>query len=145
MIDRWASTISKRGLANLDRTLEHLCVQEKTEWSRPHASPLKNSIYVIRFKDENRTQHRIFGHFHGSSNVFVLSQTGIEKDGNYSPTNYLALAESHKLTCDAQLFDRTTECFYLDIHRSEDASRGGPSRVHFDVPVGIPSPCEKVA
>lgn len=77
-------------------------------------------------------QHRVFGHFHGQSNVFVLSLTGFEKDGIYTPSNYLLLAEEHKRICDDSLFDRTRECYYLDVHRREDAGAGPNAAIYFN-------------
>lgn len=123
MIDRWVSkSLSKKARANLDRTLEHLCVQPKTEWSRPHASPLGNHIYVIRFKDENRSQHRVAGHFHNETHLFVMTEPAIEKDDNYDPPNLTELAVHNKAVCDADFNGRTQACFYLDPHRIEDDS-----------------------
>lgn len=120
LIDAWHNTLSKKARAKLERAMEHLAVQEKTEWSRPHASSLGNRIYVIRFSDENRTQHRVAGHFHGESNVFILTQPAIEKDDQYDPENLLSLAGSLKDDCDDDLDRWSRECFYLDIHRRED-------------------------
>lgn len=126
VIDSWHSGISKKGRAKLERTLEHLAVQEKTEWDRPHASPLGDHIYVIRFSDENRMQHRIAGHFHGDSLAFVLTQPGYEKDDIYYPKDIVKLAKGHKVVCDSDFNGRTRVCFYLDIHRSEDLARAEP-------------------
>jgi hypothetical protein len=83
--------LSKKARANLRRTLEHLQVKPKSEWSRPWASPLKNHIYVIRFHDENRTQHRLFGRFDEAN--FVVTLYGTEKDKQYDPVNYIALCQ----------------------------------------------------
>jgi len=120
LIDRWHKSLSKKARAKLERAMEHLCVQERTEWSRPHASPLGNHIYVIRFQDENRQQHRIAGHFHGSSNIFVLTQPATEKDDEYDPKNLTSIANGFKDTCDNDIDGRSGDCFYLDIHRRED-------------------------
>jgi hypothetical protein len=120
VIDTWHNGVSKKGRAKLERTLEHLAVQEKTEWSRPQASPLGDHIYVIRFTDENRMQHRVAGHFHADSLAFVLTQPGYEKDDIYHPENFTKLAKSHKSTCDGEFNSRTCSCFVLDVHRAED-------------------------
>lgn len=120
LIDSWHAGISKKGKAKLERTLEHLAVQEKTAWDRPNASPIGDHIYVIRFTDENRMQHRIAGHFHGISLAFVLTQPGYEKDNVYYPKNFAQLAKSHKSVCDSDFPGRTRPCFVLDIHRAED-------------------------
>ena len=120
LIDEWAKKLSKKGKVKLTVALEYLCVQPRTEWSRPHASPLGNHIYVIRFKDENGTQHRLAGHFHEESYVFVLTQPVIEKDNQYDPSNYEDLAAAHKLNCDGDLDARTCTCFHLAPHERED-------------------------
>lgn len=127
-IDRWIrKTLSKKAIAKLERALEYLCVREKTEWSRPHASPLGHNIYVIRFADENSRQLRIAGHFHGETKFFVLTQPVIEKDNQYDPDNYAELASVHKNICDEEFNVRTQDCFQLDIHRDED-ERGAAER-----------------
>lgn len=130
LIDRWHSKISKRGRAKLERAMEHLAVQEKSEWTRPDASCIGNHIYVIRFKDENSTQHRIAGHFHENSNVFVLTQPVIEKDNEYDPRNFADLASDHKATCDDDFDGRSAPCFYLDVHRREDERSARANEVH---------------
>lgn len=121
LIDRWkGKNLSKKATAKLERALEYLCVRPKSEWARPHASPLGNHIYVIRFSDENRAQLRVAGHFHGETRFFVMTQPAVEKDDKYDPENLTELANNHKNTCDTKFNDRTQECFYLDIHRDED-------------------------
>ena len=80
VIDEWHEKISKKGRAKLLRTMEHLVAQPLSEWARPYASPLRDHIYVIRFTDENRTQHRVIGHFHADTLYFILTQPAIEKD-----------------------------------------------------------------
>ncbi|HXA48565.1 MAG TPA: hypothetical protein VNW52_13100 [Burkholderiaceae bacterium] len=118
VIDEWLSTISKKGKAKLERTLEHLCVQPKTEWDRPHASSLGHHIYVIRFKDETGMQHRVFGHFHDKEKTFALTLTGFEKDDKYHPSDYHERATDNKSICDASYPSRTKECFVLAAHKS---------------------------
>lgn len=126
LIDRWHGKLSKKAQANLERTMEHLCVQDQSSWDRPHASSLGHHIYVIRFRDENRTQHRIAGHFHSESIVFVLTQPAVEKDDKYEPPNLLDIAKDNKSVCDGDFEGRTGNCFYLDTHRNED------DRIHDD-------------
>jgi hypothetical protein len=119
LIQEWHGQLSKKGQAHLERTLEHLCVLDQTEWQRPHASALGHHIYVIRFRDENRTQHRIFGHFQGDE--FVMTTTAIEKDNRYEPNNAKEIAYIRRQECLANPDQRTQECFRLDRHWIEDA------------------------
>src|SRR4051812_23098902 len=96
IIDNWLERVSVVGKANLDRTLEHLRVQPKDRWSRPHASPLGDHVYVIRFKDQNRTQHRLFGYFDDQHSAFVISVPGIERDDVYEPANPFRIVDSRR-------------------------------------------------
>jgi len=67
---------SKKAAAKFDRTLDHLVQMDKASWSRPHASPLGDHIYVIRFRDENSAQLRVFGHFEDAEHCFVMTLSG---------------------------------------------------------------------
>lgn len=107
----WHRTLSTKGRANFARARDQLKDQPKTSWDRPHASPLGNHIYVIRFKDENRTQHRAFGHFADEHHAFVITLYGEEKDGCYSPSNYSERASLNKDVCDRDFAGRTKPCF----------------------------------
>lgn len=109
-IDKWRDGLSKTAKANLDRALEHLRVQKKTEWDRPHASSVGNHIYVIRFKDENRTQWRLFGHFYDEHNCFVATLGGTERDGVYFPSGYKDSCAREKIACDQDFARRTKPC-----------------------------------
>ena len=91
--------LSKQGTMNLRRTLEHLRVKPPSAWDRPQASPIGNHIYVIRFKDENRSQHRLFGHHESLYGEFVITLYGLEKDGNYAPPNYLTTCLRRQCEC----------------------------------------------
>lgn len=71
------------------------------------ASPLGDGIYVIRFSDENRSQHRIFGFFDVARRAFVMALPGGERDGKYFPSDYA------KKT----------------LERRELVSRGAPGRI----------------
>lgn len=99
---------SKKAQAVFDRTLDHLEQQDKSSWSRPYASPLGNSIYVIRFKDENRSQFRIFGQFNDAQHCFVMTLTGYEKDGEYQPSNYIQKSNTHRNSVQSEFFRETT-------------------------------------
>ena len=103
----FVKSLSKKAQANLDRTLDHLQVQPKIEWDRPHASPVGHNIYVIRFKDENRSQWRLFGHFHDPHTSFVVSLHGSERDGVYEPADYVDQCSDNRTVCD-QRFDART-------------------------------------
>jgi hypothetical protein len=77
---------SKKAQQNLRRTLEHLSMKEKDAWKKPQASGgLGNHIYVIRFKDENGTQWRIYGGHDDDRKCFVLTNYGTERGGKYIP------------------------------------------------------------
>ena len=93
------SALSKQGMMNLRRTLEHLRVKPQTSWDRPQASPLGNHMYVIRLEDENRTQHRLFGHHEIPRQAFVITLYGIEKDSHCAPSNYIALCPCRQCEC----------------------------------------------
>ena len=87
-------TISKKGRAKFDAALDHLSIMAKDKWQRPHASPVNNSKYVIRFTDENRKQHRLFGHFYDKHSAFVITLTGYEKDNVYYPKDYVRIMDA---------------------------------------------------
>lgn len=120
VIQPWLlSTVPKKGRIKLQRTLEQLAAQPRSEWSKPNAAFVKNHIYVIRFKDENSTEHRIYGHFTDDSLCFVMTLTGIEKDNVFKPSNYAELAIANKRVCDQDFPTRTEPCFQLAQHRAE--------------------------
>ena len=98
---------SKKAEARFDRTLDHLTQLDKQQWSRPHASPLTNHIYVIRFTDENRRQLRVFGHFYEAHHCFVMTLSGDEKDDKYSPPDYLKRSIEHKELISKEFATRT--------------------------------------
>ncbi|WP_419465627.1 type II toxin-antitoxin system RelE/ParE family toxin [Burkholderia diffusa] len=111
MIDDWVKTLSKKARANFSRTRDHLRHQPPEQWDRPHASPLGNHIYVIRFRDENSTQHRAFGHFRSKNDAFVLTNSGIEKDNVYEPSTYRQSADDARGVCEQTGDDRSRCCF----------------------------------
>jgi len=85
IIIEWLKNLSPKARQNLKRTLEHLAAKPRDAWSRPQASPLRDHIYVIHFKDENRTQWRIYGEHDDEHKCFVLTNYGTERDGQYDP------------------------------------------------------------
>ena len=109
-ISKWIKTshLSIKSQAKLDRTLDQLRQLPKTSWSKPQpASSLGHHIYVIRFKDVNGTQHRIFGYFFDEHKAFVMMFEGYEKDNVYYPCNYQKMAQQHKTDCDKDFYKNT--------------------------------------
>lgn len=109
-IKKWRADLSKTAKANLDRAMEHLKAQPLSNWERPNASPLGNNIYVIRFKDENRTQWRLYGHIHAEHDCFVASLGGTERGGKYLPANYQSVCEARKSACSGKFSELTEPC-----------------------------------
>ena len=105
VIDEWYMTLQKKARARLSRALDELRNRERTDWSRPFASPLGDHIYVIRFKDHSGIPQRVFGYF--ERNAFVMTNVAIEKDNAYIPANSGDLAETYRDEI-ARDFDRYT-------------------------------------
>lgn len=104
------SRLSKKSQAKLDRSLDQLKQLPKTSWSKPQpASSLGDSIYVIRFKDVNGSQLRIFGHFYDDHCAFVMTLHGYEKDNVYYPSDYAKVAQRHKAECDKDFLGKTVK------------------------------------
>lgn len=110
VIDPWHKKLSAAARANFTRARQQLSHQPLTSWSRPHASPLGDHIYVIRFRDENRTQHRVFGHIEQAHTSFVMSVTGTERDNVYSPKTYIKDVGDARNVCGGQYHERTCDC-----------------------------------
>lgn len=96
IIDEWKQDLSKKARVNLDVVLTFLKDQPKLNWNRPKAVSIGNNIYVIHFKDENRTQYRPCGNFLDSHNSFVITTPAIEKGNKYDPSNYETIANTRK-------------------------------------------------
>ena len=109
-ISKQLAKVSTKGRAKLLRTLETLQCLPQHRWERPHASTVINAdhIYVIRFTDENRTQHRIFGNHQGG--YFICTLMGIEKGGKYEPANYGKIAVSRMGDCERDFHKYTCNC-----------------------------------
>lgn len=105
--DMFSPPLSKKARGRLSLSLDHLAQQPKDEWSRPHASPLGDHKYVIRFKDETGGQKRLFGHFYDAHSAFVITLSGYEKDGQYHPSDYGPRCANCKLECDADFTGHT--------------------------------------
>lgn len=108
----WLGTLSAKGRANLKRALEHLRQKHQVEWERPHSSPLGNNIYVIRFKDENRTQWRIYGEHEPARSCFVFTNSGTERGGVYDPpsSTCCSIASKRMVECRNDWDGRTCGC-----------------------------------
>lgn len=124
--------LTRNGKGRMDRSLDRLSQQPKTNWKKPYpASPLKDNKYVIRFKDENQMQRRMFGHFFDPHCTFVITLTGYEKGNVYYPSNYEQKCADLKLECDSNFCSRTSaydnRC---DVCKSASAVASGklPSR-----------------
>lgn len=105
-------SLSKAAHASLDRSIDQLSHQPPQNWSKPNpASSIGNHINVIRFHDENRKQHRIFGHFSDSAS-FVMTLSGFEKDRIYHPTNYEGKSGEYRDWCNKDNEHRTIRCRY---------------------------------
>ena len=116
IIDEWKSNISKKGQVNFDVVLTFLKDQPKSQWNRPNAASIGNNIYVIHFKDENRTQYRPCGNFLDSHNSFVITTPAIEKGGKYDPKNYEDIANARKTEVIGDPDKFSTPCFtYISI------------------------------
>lgn len=89
VVERQDAELSKTGKARRDVEIAYLRQQPLTRWTRPHASSLGDHLYVIRFRDENRKQHRMFGFADIPHHLFVICLTGYEKDNVYHPHDYI--------------------------------------------------------
>ncbi|MDD2865543.1 MAG: hypothetical protein PHC99_12585 [Methylococcales bacterium] len=79
-------SLSVKAKQNLKRALQILSVLPIQDWHKPNpSSNISNHIYVIRFKDENRTQWRIYGFHDVQRGFFMMTNYGTEKDGKYKP------------------------------------------------------------
>jgi len=107
LYDLFRPPLSKKAKGRLSLTLDHLAQKRKNEWSRPQASPLGHSKYVIRFKDENNAQKRLFGHFYDDHDAFVVTLSGCEKDDRYYPVDYDSRSTDYKVICDANFNTET--------------------------------------
>ena len=104
------TALSKTGMMQLRRALEHLSAKPQASWERPHASPAGNHIYVIRFRDENRKQHRLFGHHDLIAPEFVITLYGFEKDGKYEPSDYITISATRRSECLASPSEHKCSC-----------------------------------
>lgn len=113
--------LSKKAWQSLKRSMEILARREITHWERPHASFVSDSdrIYVIRFKDGNSTQWRIYGFHDADLFNFVMTNYGTERGNKYDPPADVAAkrAETARGVCYAGWAESVTSC----IHCANDA------------------------
>jgi len=104
--------LTAKGRANARRAMEHLRQKDIQWWERPHASHVRsyNHIYVIRFKDENRTPWRLLGFHERALSVFVLTNTATERDSAYEPANYGSIASERMEQCLSAWRERVCSC-----------------------------------
>jgi hypothetical protein len=75
IVDWVKKELSPKAWQYLKRSLENLAKRPISEWHKPNPSSkisTSNHIYVIRFKDENRTQWRIYGFHNHEKSMFSL-------------------------------------------------------------------------
>lgn len=119
--DRVTDYIKKYGtkaITNFIAALTFLTNAPKIGWLRPHGSSIGHNIYMIRFKDGNRTQHRIWGHFDDKNNRFVMTLPGQEKDDEYDPENAGELALGHLKTAEHCAASRFRPCIFFKSKRT---------------------------
>lgn len=112
--------LSKKAWQSLKRSMEILDKREIIHWERPYASFVSSSdsIYVIRFKDENSTQWRIYG-FHNSTLFnFVMTNYGTERGNKYDPPADVAAkrAADAMAICYKNWTDSVTSCIQRTDH-----------------------------
>ena len=84
----WLKPLGPKAWMSLKRNMENLACRPIIEWHKPQpASKIdtSDSIYVIRFKDKNSTQWRIYGFHEIPKYAFVMTNFGTERDGKYIP------------------------------------------------------------
>lgn len=121
VVAHWVKNdLSKKAWQSLKRSMEVLAKREIIHWERPHASFVSDSdrIYVIRFKDGNSTQWRIYG-FHDSNLFnFVMTNYGTERGNKYDPPADVAAkrAEDARSICYTSWSESVTSCIQRTDH-----------------------------
>lgn len=112
--------LSKKAWMSLKRSMEILAQRKIMHWERPHASFVSDSdrIYVIRFKDENSTQWRIFGFHDIQLCDFVMTNYGTERDNKYEPPVAISTkhAESAREICYRNWHESVVACIQRTDH-----------------------------
>jgi hypothetical protein len=104
---KWHQNLSTRARVKLRVRLAYLRAQPESRWQRPEASPLGNHVAVIRFTDENGTQHRLTGYFDHKHHAFVICVLGVEKDETYTPADYEQQTHSRRSEVGERFAERT--------------------------------------
>ncbi len=111
VIDDWYSTLQTKAKARFARTLDQLRPRPAQDWQRPDASPIRDHIYVIRFKDHSGIPQRVFGNFVFERAAFVMTVVAIEKDREYIPGNCPDQAARHQQRITANFLRYAILCF----------------------------------
>lgn len=132
VIDPEIARLSKKAKANFERARDHLLAMPLTMWSKPHPASYvqKHHIYVIRFKDEDSKQWRVFGHANSDAFRFVMTFIATEKDDAYIPANAGDRADDFRKLVESDFSKYTCRCF---LHPSDDveaARKAGDLCVH---------------
>ena len=94
--------------AHFDRAIDQLTHLAERSWHKPNpASKIGDHTYVIRFRDVDSKQLRVFGHFYLEHHAFVMTFDGYEKGDVYYPTSYEKMAGNHRIHCDGDFNSRT--------------------------------------
>lgn len=107
--------LSKKAWQHLKRSMEVLANRQIIDWHKPLPASkidVSDSIYVIRFKNENSTQWRIYG-FHDSNLFnFVMTNYGTERGNQYNPPADVAAktAEDARGVCYTSWAESVTSC-----------------------------------
>lgn len=108
--EKWDKGLSAKGRARRNTNMKFLRDKPADQWDRPEASPLGDNVYVIRFKDENSTQHRLFGYHDLSNHAYVICFAGFEKDHVYHPTDYGKRILQCRANIKGRFSERTIVC-----------------------------------
>lgn len=108
--EKWNSGLSATARARRDMNMRFLRDKPATLWERPDASPLGDNLYMIRFKDENGSQHRLFGYHDLKNHAYVICFEGFEKDNVYHPTDYKERIRKCRSDIEGQFNERTIVC-----------------------------------
>ena len=106
----WDARLSQAARARRASTMKFLRVQPEARWSRPHASPIRNNSYVIRFHDETGAQLRLFGFFSLEHHAFVICVIGREVGDKYYPKDYEERIARCKAVAQPAFHERTVDC-----------------------------------
>lgn len=109
-LDKWDRRLSASGKASRDVNMRFLSHQPLERWTRPHASPVGDHVYVIRFHDESRSQHRLIGYFAPEYRSFVICVAALEQDNQYHPADYVDRTIQCRASIGSAFIERTAPC-----------------------------------